>query len=81
MNPPTLMRCKTCGRHGRAGEHQGDTCGDPIDKPFVVLTDAETIDAMLAAVTWVPLPASHPASIARDRCLGILLYPYLVDEY
>ena len=60
-------------------ERQGDTCGDPIAKPFAVLTDAETIDAMRAAITGVPLPASHPASIVRGRCLGILLYPMLVD--
>lgn len=78
-NPPTLMHCQICGRQGREGERQGDTCGTPIDKSFKPLTDDEYLDLFLSARSGVPLPASHPASIVRDRCLGTLLYPYLTD--
>ena len=79
MNKPSQMHCRECGRQGRDGELQGDTCGDPIDKTFKPLTDDEYQDLFLSARSGVPLPASHPASVARERCIGTMLFPYLTD--
>ena len=79
QNPPSGMSCNACLRQGRDGERQGDTCGDPLEKAFKPLTEHEFTESVMAFRTGVPLPASHPASIARERCIGTLLFPMLVD--
>src|SRR3990167_6341027 len=69
-NPPSLMHCTACARRGREGDQQGDTCGDPINKDFKPLTDDEYLDVFMSARSGVPLPASHPASPVRERCVA-----------
>ena len=78
-NPQSQMHCRECGREGREGDRQGDTCGDPLPKDFKPLTDAEYLDLFLSYRNDVPLPASHPASMVRERCMGTLLFPHLTD--
>ena len=69
------LRCAACGREGREGNWRGDTCGDWLPKPYLALTPTEQVAGIVAALTGHPLPASHPASVARERCLGVLDMP------
>ena len=72
VNPASNMRCNKCRREGRAGERQGDTCGDPMRKLFI---------------PFVQTPESTVADVQRhsdenmhtEHCLGTLLYPMLTD--
>ena len=64
--------CDTCGRPAVEDERIGFTCGARLLKPFKVLTEREQAESLTAALTGQPLPASHPASMVAERCMGSL---------
>lgn len=70
------MSCQKCGRRGREGERQGDTCGDPLPQQFKPKSDEET--AADIARFRLGLPSND---IARERCVGALIYPWLSDDF
>lgn len=66
------MRCDACGREARTDDSIGTTCGDFIPKAYVPLTAEQQREQIVAFRLGEPLPASHPASIVRERCLGVI---------
>lgn len=60
------MKCNACGRDGARGDRVGDTCGWPLDRPFLVQTDEGFADAVAR------FRRGEPADITRPRCRGLL---------
>ena len=71
-NPASEMRCSQCRRTGRPGERQGDTCGDPICKPFIPFD--QTPESTIA-----DMQRHSDKNMRIEHCLGTLLYPMLTD--